>query len=228
MQNADFLPEPLKLSRRENAETESFKMSFKELYKIMKTEDFGILLTALVLGYAEIEFQCVYKELLLSVVQCFAQIRPLKEETSCIYSNETWLSRLNTGQDINNKINVGIKASGSSIEIAIIDLSKQCKSPKTYQMTQKIMKTLENNRMLDAVCEEYIYVMKTKYLSLAKVFVQINPSNEKHSDSNSKLKTRKNDSACLMNDLLISNNLPLTEMDIILHWADRLSMCKPI
>ena len=111
---------------------------------------------------------------------------------------------------------------GELVNICILESTKQNKSGKCYNLIQKIMEALDNERMLDKTCELLIHSLRTKYISLATVFGQMKKSEKKNSIKSISKRQRKVERCSSMNDLVLSANLPLTEMDIILHWADQL------
>ena len=118
-----------------------------------------------------------------------------------------------------------ISLKGDAINLSITASTKQNKITNNYYFIEKIMEVLGNDRMLDKVCDEYIGGLKTKYISIAKVFSIIRKSNNKGTWASIVSKSNKVDYSS-MSELLLASNLPLTEMDIILNWAEQISSLK--
>ena len=203
------------------------KRSLKDLFKAMKYDDFKVVLEAMVLGDVELEFQSSYKEVLLSVVHCFEQIKPIKGEVLYYPLNDVWISTTNRGPKSNNKVKMSVIPNGASMEIAITESTSDNKPSKNYHFIRKILEILGNNRMLDNTCDQYIHALKTKYISLAKVVAQMN-KNSVMTNSFHQKKTRKVDQySSSLHGLILSSNLPLTEMEIIFKWTDQLKSALP-
>ena len=88
---------------------------------------------------------------------------------------------------------------------------------------EKVLEVLCNERLADEVCENHIHALKSKYISIVKIYSrQKNLRKTKDKLSSMMFKT-KNCRKHTLNNLLFSANLPLTEMSVILQWADELS-----
>jgi hypothetical protein len=188
----------------------------------MKYDDFKLVLEAIVLGNVQLEFQCSYKEVLLSVVDCFEQIKPIKEDVLCYPLNDTWISTMNRSTKSNNKIKISIIPNGASKEMVVTESTRDNKPAKNYHFIRKILEILGNDRMLDKACEQYIHALKTKYISLAKVVAQMNKNCTMTKSFHHKKSRKMEQYSSSLNSLILSANLPLTEMEIILQWTDQL------
>ena len=110
------------------------------------------------------------------------------------------------------------------MKICVTESANESKPARNYHFIRKILEVLKNDRMLDRTCEQYIHALKTKYISLAKVVAQSNKNCAMSNKFNQKKSTHVDQyslSSSSMKDLILSSNLPLTEMDIILKWADQ-------
>lgn len=184
----------------------------------MSKEEFTVLLEVIVLVDTDIEFHCSYKSLLHGVVDCFVRLLPYEEDLENELVNNILILKLNKTHQQNNKITVNIATDNNYFNLNIVEFSNEHKkiNRTKYYLIDKILQVLENDRIQEGACEEYINALKTKYVSLANV-------------TNKMKKSEKKDSKCIsiqskaMKDLIMSANLPLTEEEIIVRWSKLLS-----
>ena len=200
---------------------EDCKVSLKEVYNAMAKEEFKVLLESVILCDSEIELQCSYKSLLLGVAGCLERLRPNEKDVQNDFMNDVWISHLISIHPPNNKISLNISIDDNFLKIDIIDFLNQHTqiNRKKYYLVDKIIQVLENERMQEETCDEYIKTLKTKYISLANIINETKKIGNDDSNISSKSAARR---SVVIKDLLMSSNLPLTELDIIERWSKML------
>ena len=123
----------------------------------------------------------------------------------------------------NNKITVSIVLTDDShIKLSIGYFEKSTTTETKCHFVEKVLEVLCNERLADEVCENHIRAFKSKYISIAKVYSrQKNLRKTKEKISSLIFKTKSCRKATL-NNLLSSANLPLTEISVVLQWAEEI------
>ena len=212
---------PKLLEERHSDCNEDCNVSFKEVYNAMAKKEFKALLESVILSDSEIELQCSYKSLLFGVASCLERLRPYKEDVQTDFINDLWISKLICVHPPNNKISLNISIDENFLKIDIIDvLNRHTQiNRKKYYLVDKIIQVLENERMQEETCDEYIRTLTTKYISLANVINETKKIGNNNSNISSKSVQSR---SVVIKDLLLSSNLPLTELDIIDRWSKML------
>ena len=201
------------------------KISLREIYRsIENVDDFRNIIEAIVQGQPRIEFRSDNENVIISVLDRLTRIKPVSKEYSCNRIDGSWTSTLNGTSKSNNKIAVSIALNEDSYLKLSIGYSEKSTSIETKcHFVDKVLEVLCNERLADEVCENHISALKHKYISIAKVYSrQKNLRKTKDKLSSIMFKT-KNCRKHILNNLLFSANLPLTEMNVISQWADELS-----
>ena len=215
----------------QNTETETYlgqdgsKISLREIYRsIENVDDFRNIIEAIIQGQPRIEFRSDNENVIISVLDRLTRIKPVSKEYSCNRIDGSWTSTLNGTSKSNNKIAVSIALNEDSYLKLSIGYSEKSTSIETKcHFVDKVLEVLCNERLADEVCENHISALKHKYISIAKVYSrQKNLRKTKDKLSSIMFKT-KNCRKHILNNLLFSANLPLTEMNVISQWADELS-----
>ena len=150
---------------------------------------------------------------MLGIVGCFIRLRPREEDLESEFvRNILILKRTMTDQQ-NNKMTVNISTDNNFFNLNIVEFANEHKqiNRKNYYLIDKILQVLENDRIQEGTCEQYINVLKTKYVSLASII------NKMKMESKSSKSTSIQSMA--IKDLVMSANLPLTEEEIIIRWS---------
>ena len=201
------------------------KISLREIYRsIENVDDFRNIIEAIIQGQPRIEFRSDNENVIISVLDRLTRIKPVSKEYSCNRIDGSWTSTLNGTSKSNNKIAVSIALNEDSYLKLSIGYSEKSTSIETKcHFVDKVLEVLCNERLADEVCENHISALKHKYISIAKVYSrQKNLRKTKDKLSSIMFKT-KNCRKHILNNLLFSANLPLTEMNVISQWADELS-----
>ena len=201
------------------------KISFRELYRsIENVDDFRNIIEAVVQGQPRIEFGSDNKNVMICVLERLTNLQPVRKEHSCNRVDGSWTSILNGTFKSNNKIIVSVDlCEDSGIKLSIGYSEKPLFRETKCDFVEKVLEVLSNERLADEVCENHIHALKSKYISIAKVYYrQKNLRKTKDKISSIMFKTKSCRKATL-NNLLFSANLPLTEMNVICHWAEQLS-----
>ena len=204
------------------------KITLRESYRSTeKVDDFRNIIEAIVLGQPQIEFRSDNRNVIICVLERLTNLQPVRKEYSCKRIEGSWRSTLNETSKSNNKINVSIDSCEDSCIKLSIGYSETPPSRETKcDMVEKVLEILSNERLADEVCENSIHALKSKYLSVAKVYSQQNQQknfcNAKDKISSLVFKTKSRRKSILTN-LLCSANLPLTEMSVISRWADQIT-----
>ena len=203
------------------------KISFRELYRSIKNvDDFRNIIEAVVQGQPRIEFGSDNKNVMICVLERLTNLQPVRKEHSCNRVDGSWTSILNGTFKSNNKIIVSVDlCEDSGIKLSIGYSEKPLSRETKCDFVEKVLEVLSNERLADEVCENHIHALKSKYLSVAKVYSQQNQQknfcNAKDKISSFVFKSKSRRKSTL-NNLLCSANLPLTEMSVISRWADQI------
>ena len=215
----------------QNTETETYlgqdgsKISLREIYRsIENVDDFRNIIEAIVQGQPRIEFRSDNENVIISVLDRLTRIKPVSKEYSCNRIDGSWTSTLNETSKSNNKISVSIDSNEDSYIKLSIGYSEKSTSTETKcHLVEKVLEILCNERLADEVCENHIHALKSKYISIAKVYSRKKNLRKTKDKLSSMVFKTKNCRKHTLNNLLFSANLPLTEMNVILQWADELS-----
>ena len=215
----------------QNTETETYlgqdgsKISLREIYRsIENVDDFRNIIEAIVQGQPRIEFRSDNENVIISVLDRLTRIKPVSKEYSCNRIDGSWTSTLNETSKSNNKISVSIDSNEDSYIKLSIGYSEKSTSTETKcHFVEKVLEILCNERLADEVCENHIHALKSKYISIAKVYSRKKNLRKTKDKLSSMVFKTKNCRKHTLNNLLFSANLPLTEMNVILQWADELS-----
>ena len=204
------------------------KITLRESYRSTENvDDFRNIIEAIVLGQPQIEFRSDNRNVIICVLERLTNLQPVRKEYSCKRIEGSWRSTLNETSKSNNKINVSIDSCEDSCIKLSIGYSETPPSRETKcDMVEKVLEILSNERLADEVCENSIHALKSKYLSVAKVYSQQNQQknfcNARDKISSLVFKTKSRRKSTL-NNLLCSANLPLTEMGVISRWSDQIT-----
>ena len=215
----------------QNTETEIYlgqdgsKLSFRELYRsIENIDDFRNIIEAIVQAQPRIEFRSDNKNVIIGVLDRLTNMQPFRKEHSCNRVDGSWTSTLNGTSKSNNKIAVSIALNEDSYLKLSIGYSEKSTSTETKcHFVEKVLELLCNERLADEVCENHIHALKSKYISIAKVYSRKKNLRKTKDKLSSIMFKTKNCRKHILNNLLFSANLPLTEMNVISQWADELS-----
>ena len=201
------------------------KISLREIYRsIENVDDFRNIIEAIVQGQPRIEFRSDNENVIISVLDRLTRIKPVSKEHSCNRIDGSWTSTLNETSKSNNKISVSIDSNEDSYIKLSIGYSEKLTSTETKcHLVEKVLEILCNERLADEVCENHIHALKSKYISIAKVYSRKKNLRKTKDKLSSMVFKTKNCRKHTLNNLLFSANLPLTEMNVILQWADELS-----
>ena len=201
------------------------KISLREIYRsIENVDDFRNIIEAIVQGQPRIEFRSDNENVIISVLDRLTRIKPVSKEYSCNRIDGSWTSTLNETSKSNNKISVSIDSNEDSYIKLSIGYSEKLTSTETKcHLVEKVLEILCNERLADEVCENHIHALKSKYISIAKVYSRKKNLRKTKDKLSSMVFKTKNCRKHTLNNLLFSANLPLTEMNVILQWADELS-----
>ena len=201
------------------------KISLREIYRsIENVDDFRNIIEAIIQGQPRIEFRSDNENVIISVLDRLTRIKPVSKEYSCNRIDGSWTSTLNETSKSNNKISVSIDSNEDSYIKLSIGYSEKSTSTETKcHFVEKVLEILCNERLADEVCENHIHALKSKYISIAKVYSRKKNLRKTKDKLSSMVFKTKNCRKHTLNNLLFSANLPLTEMNVILQWADELS-----
>ena len=201
------------------------KISLRESYRSTENvDDFRNIIEAIVLGQPQIEFRSDNRNVIICVLEKLTNLQPVRKEYSCKRIEGSWRSTLNETSKSNNKISVSIDSNEDSYIKLSIGYSEKSTSTETKcHFVEKVLEILCNERLADEVCENHIRALKSKYISIAKVYSRKKNLRKTKDKLSSMVFKTKNCRKHTLNNLLLSANLPLTEMNVILQWADELS-----